>query len=243
MKDEEKKETIDKNGDTLTESQGHMGGHKFSHPSMGIIALHRVSCSGAGGGATLFGSEARHPQFLQMTVYQGSVERELSTDWHHQEKPLMEINLTAAQFSDLLLSLNDGDGIPCTIGWSYGKKHELPDLPTKVDQFREETKAMLDAGVTGLKDAYAEVEELLKSGKPINKTQLKALSSKIMKLQGVVDRGMPFIMERFGEQLDKMVTGAKCDVDAFIQTAVMKTGIDTLKAQVPTLLADQKEDE
>ena len=217
----------------LKKEKGHLGGEKLSHPAMGIVSMHRVRCGG--GGMSLFGSNTKHREYVEISVYEAEVERELSADWPHQSKNLVSFAMSAAQFADLLLKMNDGDGVPATIVWSYGRTHKMPDLPSKAEQFKKETKEAIERGLGGFKSAYADVEKSIADGQPLTKKGLKELSSKLNRLEAAIDNTLPFIMDQFSEQMNQVVQDAKAEYDAFVQTSIDKLGIEALKNGSPLL--------
>ena len=57
------------------------------NPAYGMLAFHRVT----GGDPNLFGSSVSHNQKIMLTLKEGSVSRELNTDWYSGGKTLFEV--------------------------------------------------------------------------------------------------------------------------------------------------------
>jgi hypothetical protein len=54
-----------------------------------------------------------------------------------------------------------------------------------------------------------------------------------------VSDAMPFYLDQFDEAATRVASQAKAEVDAFITTAVMNTGLQALKDKAPELLEDK----
>ena len=219
--------------DQIKTDSGCLGGERIKHPAMGLVTLHRVTCGGKG--MSLFGTEVKHREYIEITLHEANVERELYSDWTHQERALVSFALSSAQFADMLLKINDGDGVPATITWSYGKSHKMPDIQSKAETFRHETKSALDRGLGGFNDAFAAVKTALEEGQPLTKKGLRETASRFKALEDSLSGTVPFIIEQFSEQMEKVVSDAKAEYDAFVQTSVDKLGVQAIKNGAPLL--------
>src|SRR3954470_19367469 len=84
------------------------------HPAYGQIAASRVT---SGGGATLYGSDFKHSNFITIRVHASEQHRSLSHDWHYARDMLCEVALSEAQWATFVSSLNAGMGVPCTLSY------------------------------------------------------------------------------------------------------------------------------
>lgn len=88
-----------------------MDGEKTKHKSFGMVSFTRTH-----GYANLFGSDFRHRNYITIRVQRASCEHKLSRDWYYGEQELVEIFISETQLTQLITSLNTGDGVTCTIG-------------------------------------------------------------------------------------------------------------------------------
>ena len=107
------------------------------NPAYGMLAFHRVT----GGDPNLFGSSVSHNQKIMLTLKEGSISRELNTDWYSGGKTLFEVEMSYTQFAELISAMNVGDGIPVTIRYTNEKgRIDGIDIVNKRTQFLDEFK-------------------------------------------------------------------------------------------------------
>src|SRR6185312_8767541 len=81
------------------------------HESYGVVGFNRVT----GNPGSLFGSSINHSNFIRLRISRAAREWHLSTYWYRDREQLIELDLSAAQFADLITSMNVGVGVPCTL--------------------------------------------------------------------------------------------------------------------------------
>lgn len=198
------------------------------HESYGMIGFSRVSSSR---GANFFGSSIRSSHFIELTIRRAERHRNLNQYWYHGRDELINIRLSPNQFADLLTSLNVGFGSPCTIQHIGGKK--MADCPS-VDQ-RTKYEDEFEADV---KKTVAEAETLVRKikiafDKPsLGKKERAEIAKQLDLLVGHIHGGMPFIQSQFNEAMDKTVTEAKGEVEAFVNHKIHSLGIDALNTEI-----------
>lgn len=204
-----------------------------SHPSYGKVGFSRVNSSGRG--PRLFQSHTDNSTFVTLTIKRAEVAHDLGRDWTFGKEQLIEVHLSAAQFAELLTTMNMGDGVPCTI--AYVGREKMPNPPEtetvgeKVrNTFRQEVKDKL----VEMQQTRAEMATLME--KPnLNKTDRKTLLDQMDRLIGQFSSHAPFMLDAFEEAVEKTVTGAKAEVEAFMTSAIHKAGLEHLQQQAPTL--------
>jgi hypothetical protein len=144
---------------------------------------------------------------------------------------LIEVDLSPTQFADLLTSMNVGDGVPCTI--RHVACQRMAECPA-VDQrevIEQEFKATTRRASDKASKLVGEVEDLMARSK-----MTKAEKERMRELLGFVHREvrdcLPFIQSQFNEAMEKTVTEAKGEVEAFISHKVASLGIEALRRQV-----------
>ncbi len=196
----------------------------FQHPSYGMIGFHRVT-----GSTRLFGSSIpKHNRFITLSIKHGERMHHQSRDWYFGKKQIIEVNLSAAQFADLITSMNMGDGVPCTINWLNGTVEPPPDLETETEKVRTNFREDLQDLVVKLKASQKEVEAILEQ-KSIKVADRKTIKAKLFKVVQDVEANLPFVLESFQEASTKVVTHAKAEIESFTTTRIMAAGVEHIR--------------
>ena len=96
---------------------------RAKHPSYGQLSITRVNSSHH---QTLYGSPIKHDSFISMRLHESEVYRENGVERHHAGTCLVEVNMSEAQFAQLITTLNIGGGTPVTISRIDGKNIDRP---------------------------------------------------------------------------------------------------------------------
>jgi hypothetical protein len=198
-----------------------------NHESFGMVG---ITCPHSSG-TYLFGSEARHHNYITLTVKRAEVTRHLSNDWYHASSlPLVEIELSHSQFAQLITSPGMGDGVPCTIRGVNGKMMAACPEPEGIaSKFSEDLKATTKAAVAELVALRNQLNEsLLPGNKPLNKTEQRDLLGKINSAIMSITSSIPFIESSFNDELEKKVDIAKAEVEATAARLIHRTGLYAL---------------
>src|SRR6185369_5053148 len=89
------------------------------HESFVLISFSRIT-----GNANFYGSELKQDHYIQLVVLQSEIQRDLTCDRYFasNRSPLIKLRMSAGQFSELITSMNKGDGVPCTLEYANDKK-------------------------------------------------------------------------------------------------------------------------
>lgn len=68
-----------------------------THPSFGLIRASRRSSSG---NRVLFGSSIKNNNIVAIEIHEAEHDRDLSNDWYHDKKSIIEIEMSPSQFSN-----------------------------------------------------------------------------------------------------------------------------------------------
>jgi len=200
-----------------------------THPSYGMVAFHRVQ----GSPETFFGSEIQgQGHYIVLEIKQGIRIHDNGYDRYRGHKKLIQVRLTAAQFANLLTTMNVADGVPCTIDRirENGKTVGVDPPPVQKKEIERVTESFTDKISDVIKDLYEKSNEIhaildQKSvGKKSREIIKEAFASTIMSIED----NLPFMVEMFNEATDKIVVQAKSEVDAFVTTVAIKTGLKNL---------------
>jgi hypothetical protein len=207
---------------------------EFRHESYGMVMFSR--CGGSPG--RLFGSSlSDHPTTIHLRIAKGVRRHSLNEDRFSGEGiPFVEVILSAAQFAELLTTMNVGDGVPCTI--SRLGTMRVPSPPQEELTEPEQIKADFGETTDAILDRMKAFRALLeKAADKMGKKDRESILFEFGILESHTKGNIPFVADRFHEATDRMVAHAKAEVDAFMTHAVMAAGMKALseRAEVPAL--------
>ena len=188
------------------------------HPAFAVIGASRGSVSPPG--ASLFDSEIRHQHIITLRIKTARRKRDLSRDWIHADKTLIEVAMSMSQWAEMISSLNTGDGVPCTLEMTGGTEfnHMIPGVPysprmqQSLDEVTEAAEKMLDP----VRKAFAAVQE-----KP-NKGNIRNLE---IALQNATPN-VTFVAKSLSEHTETTINKAKADLEAYIVQTAERHGLD-----------------
>ncbi len=143
---------------------------------------------------------------------------------------IVEVDLSASQFAELLTTMNIGLGAACTIR-SIGKQQmqRPPDIDSQPENMKTEFKARAKSFTEKILGRAGEVRELLK--KPtLNKADRTLIGSVIDLVAMELKENMPFFVEMYREATGKVVDAAKAEIEGFMVSAVRQAGLAALAA-------------
>jgi hypothetical protein len=183
------------------------------HPAYGVITLTRGSC----GGKNLFGSAFKHSSVLTIRVNRASLHRSLSNDRTFAEAlPIIEVDMSEAQFAHFVTSAAVGEGTPCSITYVAGQ--QMPDVPgvNEVERFHDDTKRTMKRAAKNIEDAINVVVASME--KPnLGKKDREAIIDHLFRVQKAFTDSVPFTIEQFGERMEKIVADGKQEIEAYVQ--------------------------
>jgi hypothetical protein len=216
------------------------------HPSYGNVTISRIS--GGTGAIRLFGSPlATHYGTIRLTIGGATWRHGLHHDSYYGSVrgEHVEIEMSAAQFADMITSLNIGGGTPCTIRHLAGVQiPNPPDYATEAEHIRDNFEGSLDKYKAKARTYRKRIEELT------SKLATKAREEIRIALDVIEDQlssNVPFVVKQFQEATTRITSAAKAEVDAFVTGVVRAAGLDAIaKGQLPSLLPsgnhDKKDD-
>lgn len=197
----------------------------FEHPSYVMVGISRIQ----GGVGRLFGSALpNHNMAMRLRVTPAVREHSLSRDWYHAKclAPIIEVDLSPAQFAEMITSMNIGSGVPATL-----RRHNEERIENPPDDHKLENEKVREGFAKKAKDvsrAAAESEAKVKAlldKKTISKADREEILGVFAKFRMEVGSSMPFILESFEEATEKVVTTAKAEIDAFVTHSVVAEGL------------------
>ena len=170
-----------------------------------------------------------------MVLREGVVTRGLNDDWYVGEDEILEVEMSQSQFAELITSMNVGTGTPCTIKYLRGKgRINEADFINKRQQITNEFKECMNERMSDAKEFYDEVKELFTTKKSIGKGDREMILRRLANVTQGMESSSKFIFDQFQNQIDKTITEAKGEIEAFAQNKI--------NAIAQQALVEQKED-
>ena len=191
---------------------------KEEHPSYGMLRFARVSRSG---GTKLFGSSIQHNNTIELTISEGSVERSLNSDFYMGHKQKIVVEMSETQFAEAITSFNIGSGVPVTI--TYTEKDGMIEscpFASKREQFENEFNENVDEANQEVNELISTLEQLFSDKKSLTKKDKEEILSSLGRIRRDINSSQKFLYSQFNEQMNKTVSEAKGEVDAFVQSKI-----------------------
>lgn len=213
-------------------------------PAFGTVSVHRVQ-----GHTRLFGSTVAHSQFISIKVHTAVRARELNRDWVHSDREIVEVWMSSVQFSEMLTSIGQGDGVPCTLhhyrdpetGQAVTVKSSDVPEDHRADKIHQEFVEETARVTSDLRKTVQKLKELL-NGPPAKKSDLRVVEHDLEMVEQQLRADLPFIMKSFREKIEETVRDAKGEIEAFVASKIESTGLTALHAESTKLLGDGQKD-
>jgi len=201
---------------------------EYTHPSYGMIGLSR--CSGK---AKLFGSSVDHQHYILLTICRAKMVRSHNNDHFYAGKEVFQVNMSPLQLSELLTGMNMGHGVPCTLArMPIGGKYEMVDPPDDVGTTSEtyigEFKDRLAKLVREAEALAVKADEVAEKA-TANKTERREIAHRISHVIQEIKSNLPFVLEQYVEQIEKVTCQAKAEIESFQQLARLSAGAQSQK--------------
>lgn len=208
------------------------------HPSYGMIGITHFS----GGDGQFFGSAIQQMGGIAITISTGHMRRSLSDESYFADQEIVRVELTPAQFAEMITSPNVGDGVPCTLTRVNGKSIERCKLLNKRARFHKDfEKEMKRIGLAI--DALKKKAEEFQTKPSINKTDRQEFTKLVWEVERTINDHLPFIAERFTDTMESTLTDAKANLEAYVSTLARSLGSEALAKQLSQGSAKMIEDE
>jgi hypothetical protein len=204
---------------------------EIKHPSFGMVGFSRVSIGGSKD-HRLFGSPIRnHMSSVMLRIYEGVRYNKYGEDHYFPGKQIIEVELSSAQFAELLTTMNVGSGVPCTIRWKQdeGSIEEMENEEIEIDRTQTFFQDVMKKFIKSVRRQKDAVDKVLEK-KSINKTDREMISSLLRTVVQEIESNWPFAIDQFNEASERIVNAAKSEVDSFVTGVIQKTGLEQLKA-------------
>lgn len=202
--------------------------NKEKHQSYATLQFNHSS----GSPKALFGSSIEHSHTIRMYIREGSVERDLNHDFYMGDGLILEAEMSYSQFAEAITSMNMGSGVPVTLRWLRGTG-DIPACPfiDKRQQFESELTEHLSETNADVNALIDDVRKIFDDKKSINKSDRTAILEKLNMLSTAINKNSTYIYKQFNEQMNKTVTEAKGEIEAFAQNKLNSIAMQALAEQ------------
>lgn len=193
----------------------------------GLVGLSRVN-----GSKKLYMSNLNNSNWISLRVYEGRDTTEYGEKkvFAKSGRPLVDLELSASQFAELLTTMNVGHGVPCTLRYINGEEIDQAGLeedekPVDIGKkhFEKNAKEFTEKINKKTSDYLEELEGLKMSKK--DKARVQHI---LQDVKTEINSNMPFYVSMFEEAAKKVVTESKTEIDAFVQGGIVKAGLEAL---------------
>lgn len=212
---------------------------KEEHPSYGQLGFFRST----GGNPNLYGSSIKHSQKIVLEISRSQKIRNLHRTWYFPRQEIIRLEMSPTQFAEAITTMGSTP-VPVTITRLEGDL--IPDCPEEntrqrfVDEFKQKV-----GRITGdMKEDFKTARDLLKQKGTLKVADREAIASLLNRLEMEIRSNIPFVHSQFDEAVDKTVTEAKGEIEAFFENKVRTLGLEAarekgmLPDQAPSLQLD-----
>lgn len=198
----------------------------LTHPAFAQIEVYKLS-----GEQVLYGSNIKHPNSIAVRISASQLERRYSTDRYRGiKRHFVEVRFSMAQWAQMVSSIGDGEGTPCTLISKDGQT--MPEIPhvDRAKEFNREGKEAIDGVVEELRDLRAAIAE---NTAGVTKAKQAALLSRVDQAIRSVNDKLPFVEASFTEHLEEERSRAAIEINAMAQRAFGTHGYEAVTGGVP----------
>jgi hypothetical protein len=210
-----------------------------SEDYMGMISWSRINCGSA---RPHFGTEVKTSHPIRLKICTANESRELSHNWYFAGKRIVEIEMSPVQWAEFLTSGNT-TGVPCTLKYLDGKGFMSEPKETTI---KEDYNKEVEESFNKFGDSFDKVAKTLKeqidTNKPMGKKALEELLREVGILKELATGNIKFVKESFKEDMDKIVTQAKAEFNAYFENRIHEIGIEEMKKGNVSFLENKNEE-
>lgn len=187
-----------------------------SEDYMGMISWSKTN----GSARNLFGTEIKTANPIVVRVCHAEESRDLSKNWYFPKSPIVELEMSPIQWAEFLTSGNTS-GVPCTLKYINREKMSEPKGSETMEHYSNEVNEHFDA----FREIQTKIKEAVETNKPMGKKSLESLLNDI----DCAIANVNFIKDSFKGDMDKIMTKAKAEFNAYVENRIYEIGIETVK--------------
>lgn len=162
--------------------------------------------------------------------------RDLSRDWTFSSGlPLIEINMSEAQWAHFVSSAGIGEGTSCTIvsktDGNYHRCEPVPETENVRSSFEKEAFECANNALDGMGKAMDALMDLVEKGKA-GKKELTEVKNMLNMAYQDGTANFAFVMKQFEEHVDTLVMEAKTEVEAYGLNTIRSIGLAAIAQNI-----------
>lgn len=185
------------------------------HPAWGLISAHRGQSGPPG--AALFGSDIRHQHTITVRVGTAKRGRDLHHDWLHRDQEFLALEFSEAQWASFISSMNQGQGVPCTIR-RREDDYLVPDVV-----YEPRLQASMDEVRSAAGDAFKEIREAFEAYDQTRKAPERRRLEWAIKN---APANVAFAGQSLNEHAENVVQRARADIEAMVVAEAQRLGLE-----------------
>lgn len=153
---------------------------------------------------------------------------EIGRSWYFGRESLIELRMTNTQFAEMITSLNQGGGIPCTLEYvaGKGKIEQEKDKEYKVDFHK---RKMSENAKKVLERLNSQIEEVTKSIQKLPKKDQENLNVIFSSLKRDPNQNFPWYTQQFYETMENVAQDIKSNMETDLMHKLQRLGLETLQ--------------
>lgn len=193
------------------------------HPSYGVIGISRVN-----GHQHFFGSDTKPDSYIDIRIKRAEQINEIGRSWYFGKERLIELRMTNTQFAEMITSLNQGGGIPCTLEFvaGEGKIEQEKEKEYKVDFHK---RKMSENAQKVLERLNSQIEDATKSIQKLPKKDQENLNIIFSSLKRDLNQNFPWYMQQYYETMETVAQDIKSNMEADLMHKLQQLGLETLQ--------------
>ncbi len=206
-----------------------VSGDEFKHPSFATISFTRTQ----GSSQALFGSSIKHRNAILVRISHAEKHLSHAHEYIFSSGVIVEAYMSPTQFADAITGSGSGGEAPITLQFTEKDgRIDQPSFENKRLQFEKEFFQTANGIVK-------QINETIEKAKDKKAPQWLVHDMEVTK--GWLKSNIPYLAEQFAEQMDKTVTEAKAEVEAYVTSVIHQTGLEALGDMKPQLTGDEEE--
>ena len=209
--------------------------HDETHPAFGLATVTRQT----GSARALFQSDIEHRDTIVLSLATASRRRDLSQDRVYPETELVEIEMSQAQWAQLISSIGLGSGVPVTIRRRIDIDSTVPEIPftPRIAENMTEVEQSVTASLTRIAATVDALEAVLPA------RSSKAVRDALWNIRRAIDgapRHARFAVSSLKEAAENVQGQVIADLETHVLRVAHQLGVDvdTLPTIAPGDLTD-----
>lgn len=200
------------------------------HPSFATLGFTSVQ---GGGACDLFGADVRVTNTIRMRIDRAHMETE-TVDRVYDDAPIIEIEMTEAQFTQAITQFNRGTGTPVTLCVAP----DLDVVPVPYPQIsaldveqrmKKRGDERIEAELARIRKAFEAVVAISEADGSVSKKALQGAVKTLGHVIGNLPGNLDYYKELLREDVDKFMTDAKIELHASANRLLSEGGRHSLR--------------